>query len=55
MPANTPIDLAIAVFNERIEIQIWDWGKPLNFPGQLKIDQSQAKDTFGLKELEFMF
>ncbi|MEG4633519.1 ATP-binding protein [Microcoleus sp. AR_TQ3_B6] len=55
MPSNTPIDLAIAVFNERIEIQIWDWGKPLNFPSQVKVDQSQSKDTFGLKELEFMF
>ena len=55
MPANTPIDLAIAVFNERIEIQIWDWGKPLNCPRKVAPEQSQAKDTFGLKELQFMF
>lgn len=55
MPSNTPIDLAIAVFNERIEIQIWDWGKPLKSPTKVETEQSQAKAAFGLKELEFMF
>jgi serine/threonine-protein kinase RsbW len=50
---NTPIDLAIAVFNERLEIQIWDWGKPFDFKAKLQ-EQLEAKNPFGLNELGFM-
>ncbi|MEG4007708.1 ATP-binding protein [Microcoleus sp. Pol11C1] len=35
MPSDTSIDLSIAVFNERLEIKIWDWGKPFNFKAKL--------------------
>jgi anti-sigma regulatory factor (Ser/Thr protein kinase) len=30
-PEETPIELEITVFNERLEIEIWDWGKPFDF------------------------
>jgi serine/threonine-protein kinase RsbW len=50
MPSNTPIDLAIEVFNERIEIQIWDWGKPLNC--QSKVDIKIASKNSVQLELQ---
>jgi serine/threonine-protein kinase RsbW len=50
MPSDTPIDLAIAVFEERIEMQIWDWGKP--FEVQEKLNKAlQETDPLGFKEL----
>ncbi|MEG4804320.1 ATP-binding protein [Microcoleus sp. ARI1-B5] len=52
MPSDTSIDLSIAVFNERLEIQIWDWGKPFNFKAKLN-EELKKKDPFGLKALEF--
>jgi serine/threonine-protein kinase RsbW len=42
MPPETPIDLAIAVFNERVEIQIWDWGKPFD---QNKVESKIASKS----------
>lgn len=50
MPPDTPIEMAIAVFNDRLEIQIWDWGKPFDFQAELN-EAVQKKDPFGLKEL----
>jgi serine/threonine-protein kinase RsbW len=52
MPSDTPIDLAIEVFNDRLEMKIWDWGKPFNFQAKLKKEWAQ-KDPFGLQELGF--
>jgi serine/threonine-protein kinase RsbW len=50
MPSDTPVDLAIAVFEERIEMQIWDWGKP--FEVQEKLNKAlQETDPLGFKEL----
>ncbi|MEG4322410.1 MULTISPECIES: ATP-binding protein [unclassified Microcoleus] len=54
MPSETSIDLSIAVFNERLEINIWDWGKPFNFKAKLN-EELEKKDPFCLKHLEFVF
>jgi serine/threonine-protein kinase RsbW len=31
LPRKTPIELEITVFNEGLEIKIWDWGEPFDF------------------------
>src|SRR4028118_433805 len=36
LPIETPIELELTVFNERLEIKIWDRGKPFDFQGKLK-------------------
>jgi serine/threonine-protein kinase RsbW len=36
LPRETPIELEITVFNERLEIKIWDEGKPFDFQAKLK-------------------
>jgi serine/threonine-protein kinase RsbW len=36
LPRETPIELEITVFNERLEIKIWDLGKPFDFQAKLK-------------------
>jgi len=36
LPRETPIELEITVFNERLEINIWDRGKPFDFQAKLK-------------------
>jgi serine/threonine-protein kinase RsbW len=36
LPTETPIELEITVFNERLEIKMWDRGKPFDFQGKLK-------------------
>jgi serine/threonine-protein kinase RsbW len=53
LPSGTPIDLAISVFNERLEIEIWDWGEPFDLKAKLK-EELQELDPFGLQELGFM-
>jgi serine/threonine-protein kinase RsbW len=53
LPRETPIDLEITVFNERLEIKIWDGGKPFDFKAKLK-EELQEKSPFSLNELEFM-
>lgn len=30
LPTETPIEIELAIRNGRIEIRIWDWGKPFN-------------------------
>lgn len=35
LPLETPIELEITVFNDRLEIKIWDWGKPFDFQAKL--------------------
>ena len=35
LPLETPIELAIAVFNDRLEIEIWDSGEPFDFKAKL--------------------
>ena len=53
LPLDTPIDLAIAVFRGRLEIEIWDWGEPFDLQAKLQ-EELQEQDPFGLKELGFM-
>ena len=36
LPRETPIELEITVFNERLEIKIWDRGKPFDFQRKLQ-------------------
>jgi serine/threonine-protein kinase RsbW len=36
LPRETPIELEITVFNERLEIKIWDRGEPFDFQAKLK-------------------
>ena len=36
LPRATPIELEITVFNERLEIKIWDGGKPFDFAAKLQ-------------------
>jgi serine/threonine-protein kinase RsbW len=36
LPRETPIELEITVFNERLKIKIWDWGEPVDFKAKLK-------------------
>jgi serine/threonine-protein kinase RsbW len=36
LPRETPIELEITVFNDRLEIKIWDRGEPFDFQAKLK-------------------
>jgi len=36
LPRETPIELEITVFNERLKIKIWDWGEAVDFKAKLK-------------------
>jgi serine/threonine-protein kinase RsbW len=35
LPLETPIELEITVSNDRLEIKIWDWGKPFDLQAKL--------------------
>ena len=53
LSVETPkIDLAIAVFNERLEIEIWDWGKPFDLKNKLK-EELPEKTLFSWNDLSF--
>ena len=36
LPLETPIRLEVAVFNERLEIKIWDYGQPFDLEARVK-------------------
>ncbi len=36
LPLETPIELEIMVFNEHLEVKIWDWGEPFDIQAKLK-------------------
>jgi len=36
LPRETPIELEITVFNERLKIKTWDWGEPFDLKAKLK-------------------
>ena len=36
-PADLPVDIQVAVFDEFIEIKIWDWGDPFDLEAKIKI------------------
>jgi serine/threonine-protein kinase RsbW len=46
LPRETPIDLEITVFNDRLEIKIWDKGKPFDFQAKLQ-EKLLEKSPFG--------
>ena len=54
LPRETPIELEITVFNERLEIKIWDRGKPFDFKAKLK-EELPEKSPFSLSEGNFLF
>jgi serine/threonine-protein kinase RsbW len=45
LPEETPIELEVTVFNESMEIAIWDWGKPFDFQGKL-LEKLQETGSF---------
>lgn len=51
---NLIIDLAIAVFNDRLEIEICDWGQPFDLKAKLK-EELPEKNLFSWNELGFTF
>jgi serine/threonine-protein kinase RsbW len=54
LSSDTPIDLAVSVFNERLEIEIWDLGEAFDLKAKLK-EELQEQDPFNLKDLGFVF
>jgi len=53
LSVGTPkIELAIAVFNDRLEIEIWDWGKPFDLKTKLK-EELPEKTLFSWNDLGF--
>ncbi|MEG3924310.1 ATP-binding protein [Microcoleus sp. D3_18a_C4] len=41
LPLETPIELEIMVFNQHLEVKIWDWGEPFDFQAKLKEELPQ--------------
>lgn len=55
LPLETPIELAFAVFEERLEIEIWDSGQPfVEFKAKLK-EELPEKTLFCWDDLSFTF
>jgi serine/threonine-protein kinase RsbW len=52
LPLETPIELGLSVFNDRLEIEIWDSGKPLDFKAKL-MEELPEKSLFSWNDLEF--
>jgi serine/threonine-protein kinase RsbW len=51
LPLETPIELEVTVFNERLEIKIWDYGQPFDLEAKLselkKLDQDPLEQEGG--------
>ncbi|MEG4108869.1 ATP-binding protein [Microcoleus sp. S13_C5] len=41
LPLETPIEIEIRVFNEHLEVKIWDWGEPFDIQAKLKEELPQ--------------
>ena len=54
LPRETPIELEITVFNERLEIKIWDGGKPFDFQAKLQ-EKLLEKSPLSLSEGNSLF
>ncbi|MEG4322413.1 MULTISPECIES: ATP-binding protein [unclassified Microcoleus] len=52
LPLETPIELVIAAFNDRLELEIWDSGEPFDFKSKLEEELSE-KSPFSWDELAF--
>lgn len=50
LPVETPIDLEITVFHNRIEIKIWDFGKPFDLNAKLQ-EELRETSPFSLNNL----
>jgi serine/threonine-protein kinase RsbW len=46
LPPETPIELEVTVFNERIEMRIWDNGQPFNLEAKLREMKERDRDGF---------
>lgn len=47
LPPSTLIDVEILVFDECLEIRIWDWGKPFDLNAKLQeLDPNNLNDPF---------
>ena len=53
LPFETQIELEITVFNQRLELKIWDWGEPFDLQAKLK-EELAEKSLFSGNELGFM-
>ncbi|MBD1826884.1 ATP-binding protein [Microcoleus vaginatus GB1-A2] len=47
LPLETPIELEITVFNERLELKIWDLGEPFDLQAKLKEELSVSWNDLG--------
>jgi serine/threonine-protein kinase RsbW len=54
LPKETPIELEISVLKKRLEIKIWDGGKPFDFKAKLK-EELPEKSPFSLSEGNSIF
>jgi serine/threonine-protein kinase RsbW len=54
LPSETVIVLGIAVFADRLEIEIWDWGQPFDLKAKLK-EELPEKTLFCWNDLGFTF
>lgn len=52
LPLETPIEIAIAIFPDRLEIEIWDSGEPFDFKAKLK-EELPEKSLFSWNDLAF--
>ena len=52
LPLETAIELVIAAFNDRLELEIWDSGEPFDFKSKLAEELSE-KSPFSWDELAF--
>lgn len=58
LPAETPIELEVTVFQERLEIRIWDYGQPFDMEAklsELKLRHQDPLEAEGGRGLIFMF
>ncbi|NJK70635.1 MAG: ATP-binding protein [Microcoleus sp. SU_5_3] len=54
LPLETEIELRLSVFKNRLELEIWDRGQPLDFQAKLT-EKLPGKSLFSWNELEFTF
>jgi serine/threonine-protein kinase RsbW len=49
LPLETPIELEVIVFNERLEIRIWDYGQPFDLEEKLNTLRREFEEPYQLK------
>ena len=54
-PADLPVDIQVSVFDEFVEIKIWDWGDPFDLEAKIKnISQTVDLAASGGRGLKLM-